>query len=165
MAVANTKSTAITNADASPRVPNSSYLEAGVLRVAVGTVEVAAADDDGSVYRFCRIPSGARVQRIQILNDALTGATVYDVGLYKTAADGGAAADADVFATNVDISAGNAVPLDVTFEALDIIKIEKRAWEILNLTSDPFLEYDVCMTGDTVGSGAGTISMRVEYTL
>ncbi len=166
MAVANTKSTVITNADATPRVANSSYLEHAKLRVCVATVETAAADDNGSVYRMCRVPSGARIHRIQVANDAITAGTDYDIGIYKNAADGGAVVDADAFASAVDLS--SALPMtDYTFEAQNIDKIEKRMFEMAGvaLSADPGLEYDICLTGNVVGSAAVTISMRVEYVI
>ncbi len=163
MAVANTKSTAITNADASPRVPNTGFFDGGGMQYAVGTVEVAAADDNNSVYRFARIPSGVRVHKIEILNDAITAGTDYNLGLHAPATDGGAAVDDNLWGDAIDMSSARIVPLDATFEALDIANIEKRVWEALGLSEDPFLEYDVTLTGITVGSAAGTISVRVAY--
>ena len=166
MAVANTKSTHITNADATPPTLTNSHISNAVKREAVGTVEVAAADDDGSVYRLARVPSSARVSTVQLACDALTGATVADIGLYKTAKEGGAVVDADLFASNVDISAGVAFT-DYTYEATatNIVQVEKRLWELLGLTADPQIDYDVCVTLDTAGSGAGTLAMRVEYVI
>lgn len=163
MGVVNTKSNAVTNGDATPKVMNNSYIDGGMLREKVGFDEVAAADDDTSVYRFVRVSSGARISSIEILNDAITGGTDYDVGLHETEANGGAAVDANLFADAIDIAAGNTAWLDVTFEALNIDKIEKRVWEALGLTEDPGTEYDVTMTGSTVGTGAGTIAMRVRF--
>lgn len=165
MAVANTKSNAITNADASPRVPNNPYIEAGIMRVSVGTVETAAADDDGSVYRMVRIPSNARVHSIRVFCDTITAGTVYDCGLYQTAANGGAALDADCYATNVDLSTAITVGTEIAFEARDIANIEKRVWEDGAVSADPYLEYDICLTGDTVGSAAGTLSLAVIWTV
>ena len=63
MAIANTKSTAITNADETqPRAYTQSWIERGDAKFAVAEVEVAAADDNNSVYRFVRISSGARIR-------------------------------------------------------------------------------------------------------
>jgi hypothetical protein len=165
MGTANTKSTAVTNADATPVVFNNRILTKGVLYEAVGTVEVAAADDDNSVYRVARVPSNARISSVEVFNDAITGGTAYHVGLHQTAANGGAAAAADVFATSVDLSSANLTPLEVTYEALNIDKIEKRVYELLGETTDTQRDYDLTLTGATVGSGAGTISVRVRYTI
>lgn len=169
MAVANTKSTVITNADASPRTPNSSYLEHGKIRECVATVEVAAADDDTSVYRMVRIPSGARISQILVANDAITAGTSYDLGVYKNAGDGGAVVNVDQFLSAVDMSSARAQFTDLTHESadFDIDKVEKRIWEMtgIALTADPFLEYDIAFTANTVGTAAGTISLIVRYVL
>ena len=167
MAVANTKSNAVTNADASPRVPNSSYFEDGHARESVATVEVAAADDDGSVYRMCRVPSGARISHILVANDAITAGTAYDFGVYRTAADGGAAVDDDLFMSAVDMSSARDQLTDLTYESasINIDKVEKRLWELLGLSADPFVEYDLAFTADTVGTAAGTISVVVSHVM
>lgn len=164
MAVADTKSTAVSNADINqPRVQTQSWIEKANIFAGVATVEVAAADDDGSVYRMLRVPSGCRIHKLEILSDAIAGGTAFDVGVY--ADHDGDVVDADLFAANVDLSAGNTQPIDVTFHTLDISKIEQRLWELLGLEKDPFVNYVICLTGDTVGSGAGTVSMRVEYAI
>ena len=166
MAVANTKSTAISNADESqPRVQSQSWIERGQLIVAVGTLEVAAADDNNSVYRLARVPSGARIHRIELLTDAITGGTDYNLGLYKTAINGGAVVDDNLFGDALDLSSGNTVPVEVTFDQLDKADIEKRVWTLLGLSADPHTEYDLALIGITAGTGAGTISLRLEYVL
>lgn len=165
MAVANTKSTAITNADATPRLVTQNWLEKSPVFASVGTVEVAAADDDNSVYRFVRLPSNAKILEIYRYGDAITGGTAYHFGTHETAANGGAAKDADVFATSVDISGGSVVPVSVLYEALNVDKIEKRLWEMNGDTTDPQREYDITATGATVGSGAGTLCLLVLWTL
>lgn len=165
MATVNTKSTAITNADATqPRIQSQDWIQKAGVFATVATVEVAAADDNNSVYRMVRVPSGARIHSIAIVSDAITAGTSYDVGVYKTAGDGaGAVVDADLFAAALDLSFGNTAPVDITYAARDIADIEKRLWELLGLTSDPHKDYDICLTAGTVGTGAGTISLRVEY--
>lgn len=165
MAVANTKSTIITALDASPKQSVNSYLQGGILRTAVATVEVAAADDDGSVYRFFRLPSNARVVSARIYNDAITGGTAYELGLYQTAANGGAVVDADVYGSAISMASARVSPLDALFEALNIDQGEKRVWENAALTTDPQIEYDVCLTGTTVGTAAGTITLQIDYVL
>lgn len=162
MAVANTKASAISLADESqPRVYSQSWVERGQPIVSVGTVEIAAADDNNSVYRFVRIPSGARVHKIEIMCDAITGGTDFNLGVYRTATNGGAVVDDNLFADALDLSAQVTVPVEITFDQVDIINIEKRVWELLALTADPHTEYDICLTGITVGTGAGTVSLRV----
>lgn len=163
MAVVNTKATAIANADARPVVINGSYLQKGSLVEAVGVVAVAAADDDGSVFRLARIPSNARVSEILVKNTAITGGTVYRVGVYEIAGNGGAAVNTGVFATTVDMSTARTVPADVSTSALAIDQSEKRLWELLGLAADPKKEYDIALTATTVGTAAGSIAARVRY--
>lgn len=165
MGVVNTKATAITNADATPRVPNNSYIETGMVRSSVGTVEVAAADSDTSTFRFVRLPSNARLHSIKVYCDAITGGTVYDLGLYDIAAAGGAVISQNCYANDQDLSTAITVGTEVLFQAKDVANIEKRVWEDAGLSTDPFKEVDLVYTGSTVGTGAGTISLAVLWTL
>lgn len=160
MAVVNTKSTAITNMDATPAAMNSAQLAGNAPSFPVGLVEVAAADTDASVYRFFRVHSSDRVAHLLLLNDAITAGTSYDFGLYDTAANGGALVDVDFFASAVDLSSARVAPLDIVTEAQDIDKAEKAIWEILGLSADPQKYYDVCALANTVGSAAGTIVLK-----
>jgi hypothetical protein len=166
MAVANTKSTALTNMDATPPSLSNPILTGGFIREAVGTVETLAADDAGSVYRFVRIPSNARITSILLASDAITGATAADVGVYRTAADGGAVVDADFFATDVDISTAAIVFTEVMLEATatDIAKCEMPLWQLLGNSADTQTFYDIAVTVNDV-TAAGTISMKVKYVL
>jgi len=162
MAVVNTKSTAISNADATPSVANDPHLEGGRLRCSVGKVEVAAADDNNSIYRFCRLPSNAIVHKIEVSNDAITSGTDFDMGLYETADNGGAAKDANLYADAIDLSSAGG-PTDRTYEAEDINDGDKRIFDALGDSTDPFRKYDLGMIGIAVGSGAGTILVRVYW--
>lgn len=166
MAVVNTKSTHITNGDASPPVLTSSYIAAGVLRESVGTVEAAAADDNNSVYRMVRVPSNARITSILLASDAVTGSTDINVGVYQTAANGGAVVSDNVFGDAVDLSSATGfteVLLETT--ATDIDKVEKRLWELLGLSADPLRDYDIALTAIAAASAAGTYSMKVKWTI
>lgn len=164
MAVANTKSTAITNGDATPNVLSSSTFCQGLLRESAGTVETLAADDAGSVYRLARVSSSARISSILLASDAITGASAVDVGLYQTAANGGAVVDADFFATDVDISTSAIAFTEVLLEATatDIAKCEMPLWQLIGLSADPNRDYDIAVTVNDV-TAAGTISMKVKY--
>ena len=166
MGTANTKCTLVTNLDATPRVKNPQYLMGGVLREQVGTVEIAAADDDTSVYRLGRVHSSWRISEITLFNDAITSGSVFDLGLYRTAEDGGAVVDANAYADNITLVSASLTGVSLMFEgssAVGVEDIEQRVWENAGATSDPGYWYDVCFTGDTVGSGAGTVSLRIRY--
>lgn len=163
MATVNTLTDIVTNLDATPKVMNGLHLMGGVLREQVGTVEIAAADSDNSVYRVGRVHSSWRVSEIKRFNDAITSGSDYNVGLHAIAEDGGAAVDDNLFADAVSLASASAVGVNDVFEALGVENIEKRVWEALGLSSDPGLWYDVTYTGISVGSGAGTLSAQVRY--
>lgn len=166
MAVVNTKSTAITAGDATPPTLVSSYISGGVLRESVGTVEAAAADDNDSIYRMVRVPSNARISSILLASDAVTGSSDVNVGIWQTAANGGAVVSENIFADAVDLSNATAfteVLLETT--ATDIVQVEKRLWELLSLTVDPQRDYDICLKAVAAASAAGTYSMKVKYVI
>lgn len=165
MAVVNTKSNIITNADATPMVRSQRALCGAPVLTAVATLETAAADDDGSVYRFVRLPSNAVLHSIGIYNDAITSGTDYDLGLYRTAADGGAVVDKDIFVDGASMATARVTALDGLFHTNDIANIEKKLYELVPLTTDPQINYDLCLTANTVGSAAGTLTIKVLYTV
>lgn len=172
MAVVNTKSDLITNSDATPRVLNSSQRMRSFLHDDSAEVEVAAADDDTSTYRFVRLPTNCIVRAILVYNDAITGGTSYDFGIYYTAdsAKAGVVVPncAALFGSAIDLSSAHAStgPLDVTYEATATnidVTADKELWDLAGLTSDPGGYFDVVATANTVGSAAGSIRVRAVY--
>lgn len=163
MAVATPKSTLVSNYEADPPAMNAARDHRGRLRAAVATVEVAAAEDDGSKYVMVPVHSSWRVQHIWLYNDAITGGTAYDVGLYETAANGGAAVDDDAYASAVDLSSARTAPLDAAFEARDIANVTRQVWQDAGLSADPNKFYNLALTADTAGSGAGTITVVLAF--
>lgn len=163
MAVVNTKSTQITNEDATPVVLNKTYVTGGRLYEDTATLEIAAADSDTSVYRFVRVFSSDRISSVEVACDAITGGTSFDIGVFDIADNGGAVVDADIFASAVDLSSALAWT-DKTYEA-DATKIDvcdAQLWSRLGLTADPKKWYDICLYANTVGTAAGTVSLRVR---
>lgn len=161
MAVVNTKSTQITNGDAGSTTLTNSAVSCGKVISAVATLEVAAADEDTSTYRMVRVHSSWLILSVKVFCDAITAGTSFHIGLYQTAANGGAAADADVFATAVDLSTAIVTGSEVRFEVANIDGITKPVWELLGLTEDNNRWYDLTLLANTVGSAAGTISVAV----
>lgn len=159
-----TKSILITNAEAGPVIFSPALTAGGRLRETAVVVEVAAADADGKVLRLCRVHSSWRISQIMVANDAITAGTAYDLGLYNI--EDGAAVDDDLFASAVDLSSASGYR-DLAYEAAAtaIDKAEKPLWQrIANVTEDPGIYYDLCLTADTVGSADGTIAVLVRYT-
>jgi len=106
-----------------------------------------------------RVPSNARLIGRTLENDAITGMTDVDIGVY--AIDTGAVVDKDILEDGLDLSsAGSAfAPFGVTAPENQ----GKRLWELLGLTADPQTEYDIAATANTAGAGAGDISLDVLW--
>ena len=163
MAVVALKTTQITNADATPPTMNPVTLWGGRVRSQVGTVEVTNGDSIGSTYRLCRVPSNARVERISLLCDAFTSAAA-DLGLYQTAATGGAVVDADAYGSAISIA--SAISTTVTnhaHEARDVANITKRVYEDAGLSTDSQREYDIAITLTAAATATGTVSAVIHY--
>jgi hypothetical protein len=168
MAVVNLKSGAITNRDATPRALTNSNISQAELQEAVGTIEAGVGDQTGSTYVMCQIPSNAVINEILLYTDILdSGAATmaFDIGLYRTTADGGAVVDADLFASAVLMLTSAINGTKVAHEANDIANAEKMLWQIVpgSLTEDPKCMYDVVLTTTGDNDTAGTISLKVRY--
>lgn len=137
---------------------------------ALNHVAIAAADDDGSVYRFIKgLDSDVQLYDIKIATTAITAGSDYDLGLYLT--DLGAVVIKDVFmdgqtmANAVDF--GGATVLD-GMDNVAPADYGKTLWEYAghSMTAIPVTKkpaYDLALTANTVGTAAGTISIKTEY--
>lgn len=169
MAVVNTKSTAVTNADAATQTNLSLKIAGGRLRESVGTVEAVNGDSIGSTFRLARIRSNDRVSRVMLSCDAIT-TCAGDVGIYDIAANGGAVVDADFFASAQSLASA-LVNADVTHEAdaadagagFGHADVEKPLWQALGLAADPYKLYDIAVTLTAAAASNGTIAMKVQY--
>ena len=159
MAVVNTKSTVVTNADASPAVINTAQLASGRLRHGRGMIAVVSGDSIGSVYRAFRVKSNDLVSQLLLNTTAITTCAA-DVGLYRTAADGGAVVDAAFFASaqSLAVALSNT---DITHESgvITVANMEKPIWQLLGLATDPQVDYDVAATLTAAAGSAGTICL------
>lgn len=165
MAVVNVKSTQVTNADASQQSLGKQLNQGGRLRSKCDTLAVTSGDSAASVFRFFRIKSSDRVVELIMDSDDIGTTTTYDLGLYRTAADGGAVVDADFFASAVVVNAGALSHQHVTRESavVDIINKGKALWEQLGLTADPQLYYDLAATLVGAADGTGDLTLDCKY--
>lgn len=125
--------------------------------ITVQSFEIAAADDDGSVYRIGRIASNALLLDCKIACSAITGGTDFDLGLYHI--NKGDAVDADLFMSGQSFaSASRAID---GLSAVDVKDANKRIWELLGLPKDPMIQYDLAITANTVGSADGEVSIKL----
>jgi hypothetical protein len=124
------------------------------------TFEVAAADDDGSIYKLAKLGANLVPLQLKVNNDAITAGTDYDLGLYK---EDGVVADKDLFADGADLSSAHAMGSELDgLTNLGIENVGKCLYELLGLTVATRTQdsYVLALTANTVGSAAGTISVR-----
>ena len=159
MAVVAVKSTLVTNADALPAVLNNPRVDGGFERIEVATVAITSGDTTASTYRMFRVPSNAVMTDLRIYSPDIGTTTIADIGLYRTAKDGGAVQDADFFASAVSLKDGALNGTDVLHEAavFTIANSGKELWDALGLTSDPSVFYDVALTLTGDADATGTV--------
>lgn len=166
MAVEARKSSLVTNADAVPAVLNNPRVDGGFERIEVATVAITNADSTGSTYRMFRVPSNAVMTDLRIYSPDIGTTTIADIGLYRTAKDGGAVQDADFFASALSLKDGALNGVDVLHEAavFTIANSGKELWDALGLTSDPSVFYDVTLTLTGDADATGTVKLIGRYT-
>lgn len=162
MAVEAIKSTQITNADATPSVINTAQVANGRLRHARAKAAVDSAASIGSTYRMMRVKSNDLMDTLRVHCTAITSAAA-DVGLYRTAADGGAVVDADLFASAQSLASALA-GTDITRESgvITVANMEKPLWELAGFTTDPQCDFDVVITLTAAATAAGTVGLAAN---
>lgn len=162
MAVVNQTSASLTTRNA------GTLVNAGAASVrteaVVEQMTVTNTDSIGSTYRLVRIPSNAIVISAQAFNGAVTTAAA-DIGLYQTAANGGAVVDADFFTAALSIAAASAGAniLGGNTATYGPANRNKRIWEVLGLTADPQREYDVALTLTAAATGTAPAGVSLTY--
>lgn len=145
---------------------NASLNEGDKLVLMQGTFEVAADDDDLSVYRiFKDINPNLIPVKFEVFNDVITSGSDYDIGFYETLEDGigGAVIDKDALADGLDMSSGAAIGSPKNgIGAMLLEEVGSRLYELAGQTLlTKKKSYDIAITANTVGSIAGTISYRL----
>lgn len=162
MAVVTVKSSLITARDSGGK----STLSTGPRRLydQADTVEVTNGDSIGSKFILGSVPSSASMRELVVLCDAITAAAA-DVGLYRTTQDGGAVVDADLFGSAVSLATAITTGTNILHESgvLDIANLAKPLWQVLGLSSDPQLMYDVVATLTAAATATGTLTARITY--
>ncbi len=170
MAVETAKSALITARDAvPPTAPKVVEAAAGPLKSVYAKVTVAVSASSASRYIFCSVPSNARLRELKVMCTTLGSDTTMDFGLWKTAKDGSAVVDQDRLASALVVGSPIAESSynNVLSESADtaFTDLGKPLWELLGLSTDPGLIYDVCsvimhVNGAEVG---GTVAIDLLY--
>ena len=164
--MANVNQTLVSNFLADPYVRNNVHNLHGRMRVACGTIALAAGDlSAGDTIMLAPIPTGAAVVSIKIFNDDLdSGSTItMHVGLYT--ADGNVTAkDVDAYCSaSTVLRAAVLVGTEVAFEARNINVMGQRVWEDAGDSTDPGGHYLIGIETDAAGDTAGDLSFLITY--
>ena len=149
--------------DKSPAQTSGQEVKALVLNFAIDST-----DDDGSKYRFFRsIPATAIITKLEVQNDAIAGGVDFDLGIYNTLEGPlkGAVKDADALAATVDLSAARDVSNLISgLSAVALSDNSKTVYELAGDNVDTRQgEYDLVLTGNTVGTTTGNVGIYLEY--
>lgn len=128
----------------------------------VQTVELASGDDDGSVYRFFKdVPSTYIPVQIDITCDAITNGTDFDLGLYEV---DGAVVDKDILMDGQTLASAltRATGHQLGLQTVNIVNATKTLGT-LSAQTNVSAAYDICLTGNTVGSVAGTVTIIATF--
>jgi len=154
---------------AAGKLGNPAFISGAEVQTMVFNFEVAAADDNNSVFRIARsLNPNLIVTDIIIFNDSITVGTDYNLGLYVPLTDGAGGAiigTGNQFADALDMSAaaGIATPKN-GFTAVAIEDIQQKLYEHAGQTVNTKESgYDIAFTAIAVGSSVGTISGRIQF--
>lgn len=166
MAVVTVKSARISGRDSTPPVRGGLTLGPRRLYDDVATVEVTNGDSIASKFVLATVPSHASMRELLVYCDAITSAAA-DFGVYRTTQDGGAVVDADAFGSAVSLATAITTGTNILHESgvLDISEIEQPLWQILGLTADPGVDYDIVATLTAAATASGTLTVAVKYAL
>jgi hypothetical protein len=154
----------VTNREAKSLIDTE--LAAGRLQEIVGVATTSATQADTDTIHFVRVPSNAIISQVLISAADATTAGAINIGVYQTQENGGAVVDADLFASALDLTGGPFNNADQTFESGEYTyaESEQPLWEVLGLSQDPNIEYDI--VGDvstTFNGGPTSIRLAVRY--
>ena len=164
--MANVNQTLVTNFLATPSVANPVHQLHGAMRVASGTIALAAGDLSATdTVMLAPVPTNAAVVSIKLYNDDLdSGSTnTCDVGLYT--ADGNVTAkDDDCYASAItDLRGAVTTGTEVAFEARNINLMGQKVFEDAGDSTDPGGYYLVGLKFDAAGDTAGDLSFLITY--
>ena len=148
----------VANYEATPQVKSSAGLLHGSVRVAQGTIALAAGDsNDDDVVMLAPIPSNAYIPQIWVGSDTFGGSCTFNVGIHQTS---GTVVDEDYFASAVADAAAMA---DVRFEAANINTASSKLWEMAGASTEPGGYYYISATMAAEGGTAGDLTFNIQY--
>lgn len=178
MALVTLLSTLITNRDATPKVLTDGFIAQGENSQSYGWVFTGSADNAGSAYKMCQVPSNARLTSLGLTNQTLGNSSQIDVGVwYPTVVPtgggaflasslGGTLVSSSNFRTAMLGDTVNTTPLEmiVTTNTRQLPNYQEMPlWQMLNLTTDPECMLDVGISVRVATATSGYIGLRASF--
>lgn len=164
--MANVNQTLVTNFLATPHAQNDVSNLHGRMRIACGTIALAAGDLSATdTVMLAPIPTNASVVSIKLYNDDLDSGTTNtcDVGLYANSSTV-TAKDDDCYASAItDLRAAVITGTEVAFEARNINLMGQKVFEDAGDSTDPGGHYFIGLKFDAAGDTAGDLSFLITY--
>ena len=154
-----------------------SYLSGATSWESADVCTLGANDQPGSLYRFFKVPSNARIVLLEALNDANPSGSSYAIGIRQPLAKGGTL---PVTPRRVTIQASSVLCANFSldsertrWESVYVPTVVgsvpnkshylRRVWELLGLTQDPNQIYEVVVTALNPGTIGGNLALRMAY--
>lgn len=167
MATVTIASGLLSDLNATPAVKHGPHVLRGYQREVVGIVAVGTNNTVGDVWSAVRVHSSDRLSHLYVTNDQLDSNGVptlkVNIGFYQTAANGGAAVGATKVASALAFGHTAGGPTDEL--ALSAADAGKAIWELLGLTEDPAVDYDISLAIDVVAATAAAGNVAVKACL
>lgn len=166
------KSGAVTNLDASPVVVNTAGI-GGLARLKAvdGSVTATTGKTSGSTYQLVRVRSNAIVKHLMVKLDAGVTTFAGDVGFYySTGSNDGTLAANSGTKVGSGQEFGAAVDLHAQTTFVDLCnnvaaaKMDKEAWDLAGLSTDPGGFFDIVITNTSTNSGAPVVYAEAQLT-
>lgn len=140
----------------------------GIVKCVPFSFEVAAADDNASIYRFIKGISGRVIPlSLILLSDATAGISDVQFGVYKSLDLDGSVIDVDALAVSVDITAGKATQTEMLIPTgISQAEVGSDLLSLCGVAEADKQKYggvDIAMTTPTGASAAGTIAGYFYY--
>ena len=153
----NVDSTNISNI--TDKVKNDNRSDGGRVRIKSAVAAVAASPGAGTTYRLFQVNSGEKVSSIRVISTGVTAASDANVGVYESTGTStiGADVDENIFVDAIDLSSALPGLVESVFDVTTVDKANEAIWELLGLSEDPDVTYDVVITVISASTGTGTI--------
>lgn len=161
MAITNNFGSQVSNVYGStPALSNQTGTDGANPCVTLSTAAIVTTDSIGSTYRMVRVFSSDIPTSIKLSSTALTAGAV-SLGLYTPQT--GAVVNVNLFATAVSCAAA-VTQQDQRFVNKAITTLGQRLWQLLGLSADPLLYYDLVLTSTTAATANGTLAIQYDWT-